>query len=144
VGTLLLAWDLSSEHAVDDRALNEAILKLSAPLQMEQVTVRMEPGEVEVRGEAGGTVPFGCPKCEFSSPIHDHFERWWRHLDNRQFRTLLCAYVPRVRCTTHGVRSPRVPWAERGSRFSPLFERRKSPGSAWLPQRPWRNGWGSP
>jgi transposase len=75
---------------VDDRALYQAILGLSAPWQVEQVTLRMEPGEVEVWVAAAGATPFGCPECAAPSPIHDHVERRWRHLDTCQFRTLLC------------------------------------------------------
>jgi transposase len=114
---------------VNDRALYQAILGLSAPWQIEQVTLRMEPGEVEVWVAAAGATPFGCPECAAPSPIHDHVERRWRHLDTCQFRTLLCARVPRVRCAAHGVRTVRVPWAEPGSRFTLLFERL---AIAWL------------
>jgi transposase len=43
-------------------------------------------------------------------------------LDTCQYRTILIAEVPRVRCREHGVRQVRVPWAEEGSRFTALFE----------------------
>jgi transposase len=114
---------------VDDRALYRAILGLSAPWQVERVTLRMEPCEVEVWVAATAETPFGCLECAAPSPIHDHVERRWQHLDTCQFRTLLCARVPRVRCATHGVRTARVPWAEPGSRFTLLFERL---AIAWL------------
>jgi transposase len=35
----------------------------------------------------------------------------------------LHARVPRVECSTHGVRTVRVPWAEARSRFTMLMER---------------------
>ncbi len=85
---------------MDDRALYQAILGLSAPWHVGQVTLRMEPGDVEVWVAAAGATPFCCPECAAPSPIHDHVERRWRHLDTCQFRTLLCARVPRVRCAT--------------------------------------------
>jgi transposase len=84
---------------------------------------------VEVWVAAVPEKPFGCPECAAPSPIHDHVERRWRHLDTCQFRTVLCARVPRVHCATHGVRTTRVPWAEPGSRFTLLFERL---AIAWL------------
>jgi transposase len=114
---------------VDDRALYQAILGLSAPWQVERVELRVEPGEVEVWVAAEAGTPHACPDCEAVSAIHDHVERRWRHLDTCQFRTVLCARVPRVRCSTHGVRTTRVPWAEPGSRFTLLFERL---AIAWL------------
>ncbi len=114
---------------MDDRALYQAILGLEAPWQVDQVELRMEPGEVEVWVAAATETSFACPDCAAPSPIHDHVERRWRHLDTCQFRTVLCARVPRVRCATHGVRTTRVPWAEPGSRFTLLFERL---AIAWL------------
>lgn len=114
---------------MDDRTLYQAILGLQAPWQVEHVELRMEPGEVEVWVAAVPETPFGCPECAAPSPIHDHVERRWRHLDTCQFRTVLCARVPRVHCATHGVRTTRVPWAEPGSRFTLLFERL---AIAWL------------
>ena len=102
---------------MDDRALYQAILGLEAPRQVEQVALRMEPGEVAVSVAAVPQTSFGCPECVAPSPIHDHVERLWRHLNTCQFRTVLCARVPRVHCAAHGVRTTRVPWAEPGSRF---------------------------
>ncbi len=49
-------------------------------------------------------------------------ERTWRHLDTMQFATYLHCNVPRVRCEKHDVKSIRVPWAEKNSRFTLLFE----------------------
>jgi len=39
-----------------------------------------------------------------------------------QYRTALIARVPRVKCPTHGVRQLEVPWSDRGSRSTALFE----------------------
>ena len=114
---------------MDDRALYQSILGRSAPWQVERVELRVEPGEVEVWVGAEADTPHTCPECTTVSAIHDHVERRWRHLDTCQFRTVLCARVPRVRCATHGVRTTRVPWAEPGSRFTLLFERL---AIAWL------------
>ena len=55
--------------------------------------------------------------------IHDYEERRWRHLDSCQFQTILVSRVPVVRCPEHGSQTVAVPWAEKYSRFSRLFER---------------------
>lgn len=67
---------------------------------------------------------FCCPECEQELPCYDHaVERRWRHLDSCQFKTFLVARLPRVNCPEHGVKNVSVPWAEKSSRFTLLFER---------------------
>jgi hypothetical protein len=46
----------------------------------------------------------------------------WRHLDSCQFKTILCARIPRVNCPEHGVSNVAVPWAVKISRFTILVE----------------------
>lgn len=114
---------------MDDRSLYATILGMEAPWGVERVELREleQAVHVWVREHAG--VTFGCPECAAPSPISDHVERSWRHLDTCQFQTLLHAAVPRVQCATHGVRTIQVPWAERHSHFTLLFERL---AIAWL------------
>lgn len=114
---------------MDDRALYQTILGLQAPWEVERVELRTDPQEVDVWVGAAAGTPFACPHCDQAAPIYDHVERRWRHLDTCQFRTLLCARVPRVQCATHGVTTVPVPWAEAGARFTRLFERL---AIAWL------------
>jgi transposase len=57
-----------------------------------------------------------CSECSAVSAIQNRVERRWRDLDTCQFRTLLCARVPRVRTT-------RVPRAEPASSFTMRFDR---------------------
>lgn len=114
---------------MDDRSLYATILGMQAPWDVERVELRETEQAVHVWvREASGT-SFGCPECTAPSPIYDHVERVWRHLDTCQFQTLLHAAVPRVSCMTHGVRTVPVPWAERHSHFTLLFERL---AIAWL------------
>ena len=40
-----------------------------------------------------------------------------------QFKTFIHALIPRVNCPTHGVQTMLVPWSEKHSRFTILFER---------------------
>jgi hypothetical protein len=57
------------------------------------------------------------------SPRFDQAEERTSHLDTCQFQTHPHADIPRVQCTTHGVKQVRVPWAEPRSRFTLLMER---------------------
>lgn len=67
---------------------------------------------------------FCCPKCQRELSCYDQpEERRWRHLASCQFKMLLTASGPRVNCSEHGVRTATVPWAEKSSRFTLLFER---------------------
>jgi len=52
----------------------------------------------------------------------NHWLRSWRHLDAMQFQTVLKACVPRSACESCGVKNIKVPWAEKHSRFTLLFE----------------------
>ena len=76
--------------------------------------------EVEVVCEE---VVWGCPKCQQRAHVHDHERRRWRHLDSCQYKTFIACEVPRVKCPEHGTVQVSVPWAEKLSRFTRLFER---------------------
>ena len=114
---------------MEDRELYQAILGLKAPWLVERVELKEGEHAVEVWvGPELGTT-WICPECAAPAPGYDQVERRWRHLDTCQFTTLLRARVPRISCSTHGVKTVRVPWAEAGSRFTLLFERL---AIAWL------------
>lgn len=107
---------------MDDRQLYQAILGLTAPWGVEKVELRKAQQQVDVYvrwpdGQAGV-----CPECGASVPLYDHLERRWRHLDTCQYQTILIARVPRANCPTHGVKQMKVPWAEKRSQFTALFE----------------------
>ena len=114
---------------MEDRTLYQTILGLSEPWAVERVELRELEQAVHVFVEAAEGTGFTCPDCGTPAPVYDHAERRWRHLDTCQFTTLLVARVPRVQCGAHGVKTVRVPWAEKGSRFTLLFERL---AIAWL------------
>lgn len=114
---------------MEDRELYQTILGLSPPWIVERVELREREGEVEVWVAPQGGTSWSCPECGTAAPGYDQVERRWRHLDTCQFRTVLCARVPRIHCATHGVKTVRIPWAEAGSRFTLLFERL---AIAWL------------
>ncbi len=106
-----------------DIALYERLLDLTAPWQVADVELRLEDGEVVVRVDAPENTQWGCPECGERMHRHDSTVRRWRHLDTCQFKTIIEARVPRVKCPEHGAVTVRVPWAEAHSRFTALFER---------------------
>jgi transposase len=105
-----------------DIQLYEQILGLSAPWRVESVTLKTQEKKIEVRVGYADTL-WGCPQCGQRMVIHDYEERRWRHLDSCQFQTIIVASIPIVRCAEHGSQTVAVPWAEKYSRFSRLFER---------------------
>lgn len=105
-----------------DTDLYAQILGVSRPWQVTSVELRRSLGEVEVRVEYQSTEASGCPECGASSPRYDTRLRRWRHLPTCQYKTILAAEVPRVRCPQHGVRTLAVPWSEPGSGFTALLE----------------------
>ena len=64
-----------------------------------------------------------CPKCKCDCTQADLApQRSWRHLDTMQFTTTIHASVPRSKCEECGVLTAPVPWADKHSRFTLLFE----------------------
>ena len=81
-----------------------------------------EAQEVRIEVALRSGARLRCPECGAACGVHDRRERRWRHLDTMQYRTILRAQVPRVRCERHGVRQVSVPWADEGSRLTAWFE----------------------
>ena len=92
------------------------------PWEVTGVELRLEAAEVEVLVAGGRDESYRCPECGGSASRHDSRRRRWRHLPTCQYRTILTADVPRVRCAKHGVHPIGVPWTDAGSRFTALFE----------------------
>lgn len=106
-----------------DRELYQQLLGLRDPWRVTEVRIDFEGRKVEVWIE-GPPEEALCPDCGKGYRIYDHRgERQWRHLDTLQFQTILHCRIPRVECPGHGVKSIEVPWAEKNSRFTALFER---------------------
>jgi transposase len=105
-----------------DKDLYATILGITAPWAVRDVDLRAEAQEVEVFIEYDGERELACPECGAAASQHDTRRRSWRHLDTCQYRTTLTAEVPRVKCPEHGVRQVAVPWSERNSRFTAMFE----------------------
>jgi transposase len=109
---------------VQDKELYQHLLGLCSPWTVANVALDIEAQEIVVSVEHPRSTKFCCPDCQLELPCHDHAEeRRWRHLDSCQFKTILSAQTPRVKCPEHGVRNVMVPWAQKNSRFTTLFER---------------------
>jgi transposase len=109
---------------MQDKELYQRILGLESPWSVISIELDVERKQVNVSIEHPPETKFSCPECDESLGCYDHAaERQWRHLDSCQFRTVLRARPPRVNCPAHGVRQISLPWAEKGSRFTLLFER---------------------
>jgi len=105
-----------------DKDLYGTILGIIVPWKVSAVDLQPDQRKVEVRvGWSAASKP-PCPTCGRPSPRYDTRERRWRHLDTCQYKTILVAAVPRVECSEHGVVQIDVPWAEKGSGFTALFE----------------------
>ncbi|PHQ36988.1 ISL3 family transposase [Rhodopirellula bahusiensis] len=102
----------------------QQILGLTPPWIVANVTLDTEAGQVDIHVEHADGAKFCCPECDRQLACYDHVsERRWRHLDTMQYRTVLHAKPPRVKCPEHGVKQVQLPWAEKNSRFTLFFER---------------------
>jgi transposase len=109
---------------MQDTALYQQILGLSDPWFVASVKLDVANVRVDIEVEHRQGATWTCPTCGRAVPLYDHAEkRTWRHLDSCQFKTFLHARVPRVGCPDHGILNAKLPWGERGSRFTLLMEK---------------------
>jgi transposase len=109
---------------MQDRELYRQLLGLQEPWKVGEVKVDFEGFKVDVWVEWPPERQAPCPECGNAYRIYDHREeRQWRHLDTMQFQTILHCRIPRIKCPEHGVKSIDIPWADKNSRFTALFER---------------------
>jgi len=98
------------------------LLGLAEGWEVERVDLSLEESRVEIRLRRS-TAAVVCPECSKECSIADHAaERTWRHLDTMQFETRLIATLPRAKCADCGVKTVAVPWSEKYSRFTLMFE----------------------
>lgn len=109
-------------RGMQDIELYRQILNIRDPWKVVGVNLDRKQGEVGVEVEWDPYQPLSCPVCGVIGAQYDSRKRSWRHLDTCQYRTILTAKIPRVKCPEHGVRQVDVPWADAKSRFTALFE----------------------
>ena len=108
---------------MQDTELYTHLLGVSSPWRVDRVELKVAESSVDVFVEQTER-ELPCPTCGVASPMYDQTPmRSWRHLDSCQFRTVLHARPPRVRCKDHGIHQVSLPWAEARSRFTAMFER---------------------
>jgi len=101
----------------------EQLLGLGGVWKVSAVQLELSAKRVEVDIYFDLSQTMQCPECGKSCAHYDDREqREWRHLDTMQFETVLRCEVPRCNCPEHGVKTLRVPWAGKSSRFTLLFE----------------------
>jgi transposase len=106
-----------------DTSFYEQILGLKEPWEVQCVELKVDEKRVEVTLSYREGTLWACPESQERLPCHDHVERKWRHLDTCGFETLLKCRIPRLRLPDGKVWTVPVPWAEKHSRFTLLFER---------------------
>ena len=98
------------------------LLGLNDDWAVDDVDLQLDDKRVLIELRFVGTVAT-CPLCSAQCSFKDHApQRRWRHLDTMQFETILKARIPRAACKTCGVKTIAVPWADRHSRFTLMFE----------------------
>ena len=109
---------------MQDTILYQQILGLSDPWSVVSVKLDVANARVDIDVEHRKDAKWTCPVCGRAVGLYDHAEeRIWRHLDSCQFKTYLHARIPRVGCPEHGILNAKLPWGERGSRFTMLMEK---------------------
>ena len=106
---------------MQDTKLYEAVLGLESPWEVVNVELKVAEEIILLEVESTGR-RLPCPTCGAPSPIYDSSVRRWRHLDTCQFQTIISAKVPRVKCLKHNVKRVEVPWADRRTKFTAMFE----------------------
>lgn len=109
---------------MQDKDLYFHILGLTPPWSIKKVDLDPVNQIVDIYLEHKAGILWTCPECGKQQACYDHSEeRVWRHLDTCQFKTLIHAKIPRVKCQEHGVLQVKTPWAEAKSRFTLLMEK---------------------
>lgn len=98
------------------------LLGLESPWKVTRVKLSVEKMRVDIFIEYGELTGL-CPECGEACRVYDRSpSRTWRHLDTMQFGTYLHCEPPRAECERHGIKTMRLPWAGKHSRFTQLFE----------------------
>ena len=109
---------------MNDRDVLTLGLELSRPWEIvgQILDTKKSPHELRIRIKADRGAKYPCPVCGKMCKAHDFKDKTWRHLNFFQHHCYITAKVPRVKCPDHGVKTIKVPWARKGSRFTLLFE----------------------
>jgi len=107
---------------MNDLELYKNILGVKGPWDVTEVQLDLKGNTVTIRVKHTSDRQPHCPECDGIATLYDHRVRRWRHLPTCQMITIIECDVPRVSCDRHGVKQILVPWAEKNSHFTALFE----------------------
>jgi len=108
---------------LNQETLFAAAMQIQEPLYVKQVEFTKEIGELHIYIDFRKGAKFKCPICGMADlPVHDTFEKTWRHLDFFQYKAFIHYRTPRSDCPEHGVHLVETPWGTPGSGFTLLFE----------------------
>ena len=81
------------------------ILGITAPWFITKVELDRAKQRVDIYVDHSVKLAFPCPECEELCSVYDHMaERVFRHLNVCQMSTYIHVRLPRIKCSTHGVR----------------------------------------
>ncbi|YCM43818.1 ISL3 family transposase [Verrucomicrobiaceae bacterium 227] len=98
------------------------LLGLDTPWEVTEVDLQINESKVVIKVQNSASQE-ACPDCGKACNVRDYAPlRQWRHLDTMNFETIIQARTPRTNCAACGVKTLTVPWAEKHSRFTLMFE----------------------
>jgi transposase len=101
----------------------EQALELAAPWKVLEVNMDVSAKKVEVKVDCGSAQMWLDPQSGKRLHVHGYEQRRWRHLPTMQFETIIVAQVPRLKYPDGHTELVKVPWADKQSQWTMLFER---------------------
>ncbi len=108
---------------MEKHRLFAAGLQLQSPWYIKEVYLNEDEGKkgvLHIHIDHESRVKFEYENKLYS--VYDHQERTWQHLNFFQYKCIIHARVPRIKNAKGEVKLVEVPWAQKGSSFSLLFE----------------------
>src|SRR6476469_9725637 len=102
--------------------LFSAALGLQLPWQVVDVQFDAEAKRLDLYLDFAPGSAFACPECGALRKAYDTSRREWRHLNFFEHKCYLHADLPRVDCSSCGIKTADVPWSRPGSGFTLLFD----------------------
>ena len=106
-----------------DTKFFEQALELVAPWKVLEVNMDVTAKKVEVKVDCGSAQMWLDPQSGKRLHVHGYEQRRWRHLPTMQFETIIVAQVPRLKYPDGHTELVKVPWADKQSQWTMLFER---------------------
>ena len=102
-----------------DTKFFEQALELAAPWKVLEINMDLTAKKVD----CGSAHMWLDPQSGNRLHVHGYEQRRWRHLPTMQFETIIVAQVPRLKYPDGHTELVKVPWADKQSQWTMLFER---------------------